>query len=90
MPKKNDPKSRRQGADLDDFFFGRAPKFVRKPFPGPKPTKSSIFSICSENFGRDFCSKNVEKNSVIVGIPGKYVRVNQNKVDQEILKKLRI
>ena len=34
-------------------------------------------------------TKNVEKNSVIVGIPGKYVRVNQNKVDQEILKKIK-
>ena len=34
-------------------------------------------------------TKNVQKNSVIVGIPGKYVRVNQNKVDQEILKKIK-
>ena len=34
-------------------------------------------------------TKNVEKNSVVVGVPGKYVRVNQNKVDQEILKKIR-
>ena len=32
-------KSRRQGICLDDFFFCRAPNFVRKPFPEPKTTK---------------------------------------------------
>ena len=37
----------------------------------------------------DGCQFLAPENSVVVGVPGKYVRVNQNKVDQEILKKIR-
>ena len=33
-------------------------------------------------------TKNVEKNSVIAGVPGKYIRKNENNVDQEIFKKI--
>ena len=33
-------------------------------------------------------TKNVKKNSVIIGVPGKYIKQSENKVDQEILKKI--
>jgi sugar O-acyltransferase (sialic acid O-acetyltransferase NeuD family) len=33
-------------------------------------------------------TKNVKKNSVIIGVPGKYIKQSENRVDQEILKKI--
>lgn len=33
-------------------------------------------------------TKNVEKNSVVIGVPGKYIKNNENKVDQDLLEKI--
>ena len=34
-------------------------------------------------------TKNVEKNSVVIGVPGKYIKNNENKVDQDLLEKIK-
>lgn len=33
-------------------------------------------------------TKNIEKNSVVIGVPGKYIKNNENKVDQDLLEKI--
>ena len=33
-------------------------------------------------------TKNVEKNSVVIGVPGKYIKNNENKIDQDLLEKI--